>query len=525
MKLLTEIKLLPGYLEVDLKTEICKRLDISIGDIKNYEIIKMGIDARHKPNVFYVLNVALDLGTKTNGKIKSLEDITPDHDGLRYEKRANCKRRPIIVGFGPSGMFCALALARAGLEPIVLEQGKCVEERQIDVNNFWKSRILNKHSNVQFGEGGAGTFSDGKLNTNLNNLYCKKIINEFILHGAPNEIYYKNKPHIGTDNLKIVVSNIRHEIEKLGGKIIFNAKFSNFSVKNNSISSISYVDLKNNAMKNLACEALILAVGHSAIDVFELLKNQKVAMHKKPFAVGVRIEHPQDLIDKIQYGMPHGKFLPPADYKVAVHLPNGRSVFSFCMCPGGCVVASSSEENTIVTNGMSEFARDKKFANSALLVNVNPEDVGDDILSGFDFQEQIERSAFCLSGANYNAPAQNLLEFINGTSGENMNKCSYMPGVTSTDLSKCLPKFVCESLKDGIVLINKKMNGFIDKTATLIAPETRSSCPVQLDRAKDYTCTVLGLYACGEGAGYAGGIISSAVDGVKCAESVMQFFE
>ena len=527
MKLITQIKLIPSYKEQDLINAICKKTKTTSNDIINYEIIKLGIDARKKPDVYIVLNVAVNFKNYCLKKLKNFEDINPDHMGLSYEKKEN-NLTPVVVGFGPSGMFCALALSLAGYKPIVLEQGKCVEDREKDIKDFGEKRILNEHSNIQFGEGGAGTFSDGKLNTTLNNEYCKKVINELILNGAPKEIYYKNKAHIGTDNLKIVVKNIREKIIKNGGKIIFNAKFNDFSIKNGQISSIFYKDLLNNKQIEIKTNTLVLAIGHSAIDVYTLCKNKNILMNKKPFAVGVRIEHPQKLINFSQYGVENPKGLPSADYKLVEHLPNGRSVFTFCMCPGGQVVASSSETGTIVTNGMSEFKRDKEFANSALLVNVSPDDFeNDDVLAGLAFQRKYEKLAYEIAGKNYNAPCQTVGSFLNNQYSNNnseinshMNICSYLPSVTMCDISKCLPDFVTESLKQALPLFNKKINGFANENSLLIAPETRSSSPVQFAR-ENYVCTFKGLYACGEGSGYAGGIVSSAADGIKCAEAII----
>lgn len=521
MKLIKELKLRPNYKKNDLISAILNKTGLKKEELINFEIIKEGIDARKKPNVFYVINVAINVKDSAKNKIKMYEDVFPDHSGLRYDE---CKSEvsPVVVGFGPSGMFCALALALAGLKPIVLEQGKCVEERERDIKRFWEMGKLNTHSNVQFGEGGAGTFSDGKLNTTLNNEYCKKVINEFILNGAPSEIFYKNKAHIGTDNLKTIVKNIREKIIKLGGKVIFNAKFDDFCLKNSKICEIFYKNLTNDKIYSLKTKKLVLAIGHSAIETFKLLKDKNVEMKQKPFAMGVRIEHKQSLINKAQYGSELVEGLPSADYKLVEHLPSGRSVFSFCMCPGGEVVASSSEEGTIVTNGMSEFARAKEHANSALLVNVNPCDYNKgDVLDGIYFQRQFEKLAFELGGKNYNAPCETVGSFLRDLKNLSANACSYRPNVKMCKIENCLPKFVVDSLREALPLFDKKIKGFAGDENLLIAPETRSSCPVQFVRGGNYVCTISGLYACGEGAGYAGGIVSSAVDGIKCAEAII----
>lgn len=521
MKLINEIKLNYKHTNQELINAISKKAKISPNDIKNYEIVKMGIDARKKPNILFVYNVAIDVEKSMQNKLKNFEDFTPDHSGLDYPKSKK-DIRPVIVGFGPSGMFCALALALAGLKPIVLEQGKDVDLRMQDVENFWQNGILNEHSNVQFGEGGAGTFSDGKLNTTLNNPYCKKVINEFILNGAPKEIYYKNKAHIGTDNLRKIVKNIREKIQKNGGKIIFNAKMTNFDTKNAQINSVEYFDIISSKTIKLDTNCLILAIGHSAFSTFKMLKNNNVKMVKKPFAIGVRIEHPQKIINKAQYGIEKDVNLPSADYKLVEHLKSGRSVFTFCMCPGGKVVASSSEKNTVVTNGMSNFARNEQNANSAVLVNVTPNDLeGDDVLQGFYLQQKSEKLAFEIAGKNYNAPAITVGEFLTGEKFEHI-ETSYKPNITICDISKCLPTFVVESLKNALPLFDKKIKGFANNNNLLIAPETRSSCPVQVVREINYECSYKGLYACGEGSGFAGGIVSSAVDGIKCAENILK---
>ncbi len=554
MKLITEIKLKPNHLNQELLKEVAKKAKISENLIKNYEIIKFGIDARKKPNVYFVYNVAIDVDKKHLQKLKCFEDVYPDHDGLVFEK-AKSNKRPVVVGFGPSGMFCALALAMAGLNPIVLEQGKDVESRQKDVLKFWQNGELNEFSNVQFGEGGAGTFSDGKLNTTLNNPYCKKVINEFILNGAPKEIYFKNKAHIGTDNLREIVKNIREKVIKHGGKVVFNAKMTNFDVQNAQITSVQYLDVETNKTHNLQTNCLVLAIGHSDFGTFKLLNKKSVQMHKKPFAMGVRIELPQKVVNMAQYGA-DDVFLPSADFKLVEHLPGGRSVFTFCMCPGGKVVASSCEKGTIVTNGMSNFARNERFANSALLVNVTPDDFsGENILEGFELQRKYEKLAFEIAGSNYCAPAQKVGSFLKEDKNfgfcsilknnknfaknklkltknvKNLQKIfknqvfcgdfSYKPGLFFCDISSCLPKFVVDGLKQALPLFNKKIKGFANKNNILIAAETKSSCPVWIDRSENYVCTFNGLYAIGEGSGFAGGIVSSAVDGIKCAEKII----
>ena len=405
------IVLNPSFNCDDLVKAIVKKLNVKQNEIKNIVYLKKSIDARRKPNVKIILSVAVELNSdKTCAGFQSYE---PDFSGLSYEKINKKVLNPVVVGFGPAGMFCALSLAYMGLNPIVIEQGKCVEEREKDVSTFWETGKLNEFSNVQFGEGGAGTFSDGKLNTNLNSPYCKKVINEFVLHGAPKEISYINKPHIGSDNLKNVVKNIRNKIISLGGKILFQTQFINYNQENDKICSVVVKNLNNNNLSTIETNYLVLAVGHSARPTFELLYNKGLNIQQKPFSMGVRIEQKQSDINFSQYGC-NNKSLPSADYKLAVHLPNGRSVFTFCMCPGGVVVSSASNNGEIVTNGMSNFKRDGENANSAVLVNVVPSDYeSSHPLAGIYFQQKYEQLAFALSN-NGGCPAQSVGEFLTG---------------------------------------------------------------------------------------------------------------
>ncbi len=532
MKLLTELKLDINYDESDVYQAIQKKYNIFRNEIDGFEIIKESIDCRKKPNIFKILNIAANINRKALKKTKHLQDIEVDHLGLEYSDLGLNTNRPVIVGFGPSGMFAGLALSLAGLKPIILEQGKSVKERQKDVDKFWNERILNIYSNVQFGEGGAGTFSDGKLASNVSNSYTKKVINEFILNGAPREIFYSSNPHIGSDKLKEIVVSIRHKIESLGGKVIFNAHFDGFEKSNGKVTACNYTDLVNNESKKLETSCIILAVGHSAVDVYKLLKSENCSMRQKPFAMGVRIEQSQSALNMAQYGK-LDENLPPASYKLVEHLDSGRSVFTFCMCPGGQVVASSSEENTIVTNGMSNYNRDGENANSAVLVNVTPDDFGsDDVLAGVEFQHKYERLSFELGGRNYNAPAEKVKDFLNDKDNSIKTKYltnkvnpTYRPGITYTSLTKCLPDFVSESLKIALPKFNRKIAGFADDENLLIGVESRSSAPVQIIRDSNFMSNIIGLFACGEGAGYAGGITSSAQDGIKCAEKVMEYLK
>lgn len=514
MKQINEIKLPIGFTNENIIEAICKQGKTDKTNIKDFEIIKESIDAR-RGKVQLVLNVAVTFFCE-NAIINGLKDIVVDHNGIQVGACTDTYR-PIIVGFGPSAMFCALTLAKMGLKPLVLEQGKCVQERAKDVEEFWRNGKLNQNSNVHYGEGGAGTFSDGKLNSNISNAYCKTVINEFILHGAPKEIFYKSKPHIGTDNLKSVVTSIRKEIEQLGGNVIFNAKFLDYE-EINDIKKVKYENLQNGEIVSLETNRLILAIGHSPLNTFKMLKSKGITLIPKPFAMGVRIEQPQKNINLLQYGVNDAR-LPSADYKFVQHLGNGRSVFTFCMCPGGQVVASSSEEFGIVTNGMSCFARNSQFANSALLVNVLVSDYfKNDVLDGFYFQREYEKKAYTLGGGNYVAPCQSVSEFLGGKNEVIHN--SYLPNTINQDISKCLPSFVSESLKQALPLIEKRMPTFC-KNAVLIAVESRSSCPVTIKRDELFVAeNQKGIYPIGEGAGYAGGIITSAVDGLKCAYAI-----
>jgi uncharacterized FAD-dependent dehydrogenase len=525
MKLVEELKLNIGYSEEDIFEAISKKTSIKKEEIEDFVIVRESIDARRKPDIFYTLNVAINIKEKEKFKAENLKDFTLDKSGLEYSKIEFKGLSPVVVGFGPAGMFAGLTLALKGLKPIIIEQGKEVDERKKDVEEFWAKGKLNVNSNVQFGEGGAGTFSDGKLNSNLDNLYCKKVINEFILNGAPKSIFYKSKPHIGSDNLPIIVKNIRNKIIANDGQILFNTQLIDLTIKDEKIKSILIENTISKEQKEIKTDAVILAVGHSAINTFELLKKKDFELKQKPFAMGVRIEQSQEQINLLQYGKLDNR-LPNADYKLVEHLDNGRSIFTFCMCPGGEVVASSCEEGTIVTNGMSNYARDKENANSALLVNVTPEDFkSDDSLAGLYFQRKYEKLAFELGGANYNAPAERVDSFLGKKKSvlEEV-KSSYRPSIKFTKIEKCLPDFLSQSLKAGLLKINKRIKDFARDDNILIAIETRSSCPVQITRNDSgHSTKIKGVFPAGEGAGYAGGIMSSAQDGIKTAEKVMNY--
>ncbi len=511
------VKLKIGFTNEEVVATVAQKLKIKPKQIVSWQFVKLSIDARKKPDVFYVANVAVVLGGNLENKFFQLSYKL--NNEIESFSKKTCSVAPVVVGFGPAGMFCALYLARMGLKPIVIEQGASVEEREQDVLNFWEHGVLNRYSNVQFGEGGAGTFSDGKLNTNLSSQISMKIAQEFVYYGAPKEILYTSKPHIGSDNLKNIVKNIRMDIIAMGGEVLFNHKLLAINEdENNKVLSIFNTKTQQNIQ--LSTNKLILALGHSARDTFKMLYNLGVKINQKPFAMGVRIEQKQEDINIAQYGEGYDKRLPSADYKLVEHLPNGRSVFTFCMCPGGVVVASSSAEGEVVTNGMSYFARDKENANSALLVNVNPEDFNSSHpLAGLEFQEKYEKLAFELAGKNYTAPYQTVGEFLGGYSDAQIMP-TYKPNVKKADLTKCLPKFVSQSLKEALPKLNSKLKGFAYPHNLLIGIESRSSSPITIVRDEHFQCNLHGIYPVGEGAGYAGGIVSSAIDGIKVAKQI-----
>lgn len=509
---LKDIKIKEDISNEDILKLACKKYKIK--DIINWHIYKKSIDARKKDNIFY--NYTIDVECKNEKNIKNVEYVEKEKIKEIKVNRKNVYK-PVIIGAGPAGLFAALTLAQNGIKPIVIEQGKKVEERKLDVDNFRKCGKLNTLSNVQFGEGGAGTFSDGKLTTGIHNSLCKKVLQEFHNFGAPEQILYINKPHIGTDNLINIIKNIREEIIKLGGEFLFNEKVTDFEIENNKIKAVI-------CSKKIETDTVILAIGHSARDTFEKLYEKGLKMEPKNFSVGVRIEHKQEMINKSQYSENTKLKLPPAEYKLAYH-GKERSCYTFCMCPGGVVMASSSEEKTIVTNGMSTFARDGENANSAILVNVIPSDFeSDSPLAGIYFQKDLEEKAFILGGNNYYAPIQRVEDFLENKKSTHIGdiKPTYLPGITLSNLNEILPEFVAQTLKEGIIYFDKKIKGFANKDAILTGVETRSSSPVKIVRDENLVSNVKGIYPCGEGAGYAGGIMSAAVDGIKCAIKVLE---
>ena len=492
----------------------CKKNHVDTKDVVDFKIYKKSIDARKKDNVHY--NYSIDI--QTNKKIKGVKQVIiskQDLNSINVLRQSNL--RPVIVGSGPAGLFCALTLAYNGIKPIVIERGKKVEERKKDVEDFWKTGKLNTNSNAQFGEGGAGTFSDGKLTTGTHNPLCRNVLEEFVKFGAPEQILYESKPHIGTDNLIKIVSNMRNEIINLGGEFVFNETVTDIDTEKNKLIAVK-------TSKKIETDTAVFAIGHSARDTFEMLYKNKLNMEKKNFSVGVRIEHKQEMINKAQYGTKTNLKLPSADYKLAYH-GKDRSCYTFCMCPGGQVVATSSEEGTIVTNGMSRFARDGKNANSAVLVNVVPDDFkGDSPLEGIYFQKDLEKKAFKLGGSNYNAPVQRVEDFIENKKTEEIGeiKPTYKPGVTKSNLNEILPEFVSRTLKEGIQYFDTKIKGFANPDALLTGVETRSSSPVRILRDDNLMSNIKGIYPCGEGAGYAGGIMTAAVDGIKVGIAILE---
>lgn len=524
---INEIKLSLEEDESLLKDKAAKILKINQKYINTLTIYKKSIDARKKENIHFTYAVDLTIGLDEEqivSKCKSNKvQLTKPYIYEIPENKRSSKYRPIIAGFGPAGMLAGLILAEAGLKPIILERGKDIDARQKDVNEFWTKRRLDEESNVQFGEGGAGTFSDGKLTTGIKSPFIRKVLDELYEAGAPEEILYSSKPHIGTDRLAVVVKNIRKKIEKLGGEVWLETKLEKLIVYNGFVQGIQYT--KNGKASDMEADSVIMAIGHSARDTVEMLYNLGVEIIQKPFSVGARIEHPQSLINKAQYGKFAGhEKLGAADYKLSCHGLHERGAYTFCMCPGGTVVAAASEKEGVIVNGMSSLARDGENANSALLVGIEPCDFpSEHPLAGIYYQREIEHTAYLLAGGDYRAPAQLVGDFLAGKESKELGSVNPTcpTGVTLTNLDKCLPQKVSATMKSAIVEMDKKLNGFNMYDAVLTAPETRSSSSVRILRDEFCQCNISGVYPCGEGAGYAGGIVSAAVDGIKCAHAVL----
>lgn len=540
------------FSEAALRQKILKKTKLKTDQLHGLKIVRESIDARKGIVFSYVVDIETNKAAFLNKNGFSYSPAAFSPIDLTHREKLNQLTqkdfdRPIVIGFGPGGIFAALQLARAGLRPIVLEMGEPVVERQKTVDHFWLTGVLNPKSNVQFGEGGAGTFSDGKLTTRIKDQRIEFVLSQMVESGAPEEIIYKNKPHIGTDLLSKVVVNLRNEIRHLGGEVNFGKEVVDFTSKNES------VDVICSDGSAYASKYVVLAVGHSARNLFEKLRDFGLSMEKKPFAMGVRIEHPQTLIDTVQYGKFRGhEKLGAAEYKLTYGASNGRSVYSFCMCPGGRVVGSASEEGGLVVNGMSYHSRSLANANSALLVNITPDDFeSEDVLAGMYLQKKMEKLAYDLGGGNFVAPVEKLETFLNLTTDENafkakikINECnayfnefginyenvmsdysvSYTPGIRYSDLSQLFPPFMYNAIAEAIHHFGKQIPGYDDPRIVVTAVESRSSSPIRMIREPETLKSVSHpyFYPCGEGAGYAGGITSSAVDGVKVAERIIE---
>lgn len=499
------------------------------GGIESVRIVKKSVDARDKGDVHFVM--ALDVTVhgdeeKLLARLPRGVQAAAVKPYVLHQPRRDARfaHRPLVVGLGPAGLFAAWELATSGARPLVIERGQDVDRRKQSVETFWSGGAFNPRSNVQFGEGGAGAFSDGKLTTGVNDPRCERVLHTLYECGAPEEILYLGKPHIGTDRLPGVVKTLREKIVALGGEVRFETQLVDLVIEEERVVGAVLLS-RDGQRETIETDGIILAVGHSARDTFERLHALGIPMIRKPFSIGARIEHRQSLINRSQYGASAlHPALGAADYKLSARLPNGRSAYTFCMCPGGFVVAAASETGGVVTNGMSAFARDGENANSALLIGVEPEDFGgDDPLSGVRFQRHWEELAFEAGGGDYRAPAQRVGDFLRGVPSKSAGDVepTYRPGVTYTDLSRCLPAFVTESMRLGLQQLERRLSGFSSPGALLTGVETRSSSPLRIPRDEDFQSAVRGLYPCGEGAGYAGGILSAAVDGLRCAEALL----
>ncbi|HEY0665906.1 MAG TPA: NAD(P)/FAD-dependent oxidoreductase [Gallionella sp.] len=530
---LTEIKLPLSHTDGDLKAAIQKRLGIAAGELVSHVVFKRGVDAR-KPNAIlytYTLDVALrdEVSVLAHFSNDPHVRVTPDTD-YHFVAQApqHLSSRPVVVGMGPAGLFAGLLLAQMGFRPLILERGKAVRERTKDTWGLWRQGVLNPESNVQFGEGGAGTFSDGKLYSQIKDprFLSRKVLDEFVKAGAPAEILYESHPHIGTFKLVGMVEKMRENIIALGGEIRFSSRVDDIEITHDSDNAGQVTGVVLASGERIATDHLVLALGHSARDTFEMIRRRGVFIEPKPFSIGFRIEHPQSLIDRARYGRNAGNpQLGAADYKLVHHASNGRSVYSFCMCPGGTVVAATSEPGRVVTNGMSQYSRNERNANSGIVVGITPEqDFPGDVLAGVEFQRKWESRAFVLGGGDYKAPGQLVGDFLAGRPSTQFGEVlpSYTPGVLLTDLSSALPDYAIAAIREALPAFAKQIRGFDLADAVLTGVETRTSSPIRIRRNKDnyQSINTRGLYPAGEGAGYAGGILSAAVDGIEVAEAV-----
>ncbi|EJZ70689.1 NAD(P)/FAD-dependent oxidoreductase [Lachnoanaerobaculum sp. OBRC5-5] len=523
--------------ENDLKKKLAKTIGCNIDDIEEYEIRKRSIDARKKPEISYSYSIDVSLLNeakylKKNKALSIAKPVVYAYEDVEKHEISEESKRPVVVGFGPAGIFAALLLARYGLKPIVIERGGCVEDRTLSVNKFWSEGKLDTESNVSFGEGGAGTFSDGKLNTLVKDTFGR---NKFVLstlaeYGAPKEILYDNKPHIGTDLLTGIVRNIREEIKELGGEVRFDTKLINIENIKDNKKKIEVVNKRDCKHEIIECENIILALGHSARDTFKALKEMGVYMEPKSFALGIRVSHSQHLIDVSQFGDKEAKFLSPAPYKLTFKSSFDRGVYSFCMCPGGFIVNASTENGRIAINGMSYHKRDSGEANSAIIVSVSEEDFDKysdpkDPLKGVEFQRRLEEETFHMG--NGRVPVQRLVDFLEGreSTGFDNTNLKIKGNTTIARVDKLFPKEIYESMKEAFLDFNRKIKGFINEDAYVAAIESRTSSPVRISRDESLQANISGIYPCGEGAGYAGGIMSAAMDGLKVAERIIEKYK